>query len=94
MRRRALTIATLAAVALGAASPCPREVVQEVDKLNRGYASMGAQALAHANICDESGRLAELVFVRTSDKKVFRWRQSDGGQALTRAFMFGEEPSR
>jgi hypothetical protein len=87
-------VAALAAMMLGAGSPCPREVASEVDKLNRGYASLGAKALAHANICEEKGRLAELVFVRTSDKKVFRWRQSDGSEALTRAYMFGEEPSR
>jgi hypothetical protein len=97
MRRPAARISLLAAFSLlgwaamaSAARPCPREVTQEVDKLNRGYVLLGAKAFAHANSCDESGRLAELVFVRTSDQKVFRWRQSDGGSALTNAYILGE----
>ncbi len=66
--------------------------MQEVDKLNRLYQSIGAKAAAHASLCDDGGRLSELVLVRSSDGKVIRWRQTDGNAALTRAFLFGEAP--
>lgn len=81
-------------MSLGAGYLCPKDVTREVEKLNRDYILLGAKAVAQANTCDERGRLQELVFVRTSHQKVVRWRQGDGNDALTRAVLFGEEPSR